>query len=84
MKFITIIGLLAAICTTFALLPQLIKVWKSRHAHDISLGMYIIYISGIALWLIYGIIINNLPVIAANTVSMLFAGIILLFKIKYG
>ena len=83
MSIITIIGLLAAFCTTFALLPQLVKVWKSRHAHDISLGMYIIYISGIALWLIYGIIIKNLPVIAANTISMLLDGIILVYKIKY-
>ncbi|TAL70917.1 MAG: hypothetical protein EPN82_01040 [Bacteroidetes bacterium] len=79
----TIIGFLAAFCTTFAFIPQLIKVWKNKHAKDISLRMYIIFIIGIALWLVYGIIINNLPIIAANTVTIILAGIILIFKIKY-
>ncbi|MBI5323692.1 MAG: SemiSWEET transporter [Ignavibacteriae bacterium] len=84
MDFKTIIGLFAAFCTTFAFLPQLIKVWKNKHAKDISLRMYIMFISGIILWFVYGVLISSLPVIIANSVTFILASIILVFKIKYG
>jgi len=84
LELTTLIGFLAAFCTTFAFLPQLIKVWKNKHAKDISLRMYIMFIAGITFWLVYGILIGSLPIIIANTITFIFASIILVFKIKYG
>lgn len=78
-----IIGLLAASLTSFAGLPQLIKIIKIKHTKDISLEMYVLMCLGIFLWFIYGILKKDLALILANTVSFLIAGSILLLKIKY-
>ena len=77
------IGFFAAFCTTFAFFPQAIKVWKSKSTKDISLGMFMIFTIGVISWLIYGIIINNLPVIFANSVTLFLSLFILVFKLKY-
>lgn len=82
-NYITIIGLVAAICTTVSSLPQAIKVVKTRQTRDLSLGMYWILIVGISLWGVYGIFIKDLPLILANLFSFLLAATILIFKIKY-
>ena len=79
----TIIGLLAGALTTIAFLPQAIKTWKTKSAKDISLGMYLIFCSGVILWLIYGILTSDLPVILANAVTLVFALSILYFKLLY-
>lgn len=76
------IGYLAAILTTISFLPQAIKVYKTNHTKDLSLGMFIIFCSGVFLWLIYGVLINNLPIIFANIVTFVLAGYILIKKIK--
>ena len=55
MDTITIIGLIAAAFTTVALLPQLIKVWKTKSTKDISIGMFMLYCGGVLLWFIYGV-----------------------------
>jgi len=81
---ITIIGLVAAILTTTSLVPQLIKSWKMKETRDISLLMFLIMGAGLFLWMIYGIFLHNLPIIAANSVSFVFVLIILFFKVKYG
>lgn len=83
MDFHTIIGLTAGFCTTVAFLPQAIKTWKTKSAKDLSLGMYSIFCTGIILWLIYGILINDLPVILTNLASMILATSILYFKLSY-
>ena len=83
MNYITILGYIAGAMTTLAFLPQLIKIWKSRSTKDISLIMFIVICTGVALWLIYGICIDSLPIIAANIVTFIIAGMILAFKIKY-
>ncbi|PJC36470.1 hypothetical protein CO046_05560 [Candidatus Peregrinibacteria bacterium CG_4_9_14_0_2_um_filter_53_11] len=83
MNLITLIGLGAATCTTFSFLPQAIKVIKTRETKDLSLGMYLILTLGIALWLIYGLLINDLPIIGANLISLVFSMTILVFKFIY-
>jgi MtN3 and saliva related transmembrane protein len=83
-NYIAIIGLIAGAFTTFSLLPQVIKTVKTRETKDISLAMYIILITGMMLWIIYGVLIGSQPVIIANAVSMLLALIVLFFKIRYG
>ena len=81
---VTILGLVAAACTTVSFLPQVIKTIKTRHTKDLSLQMYSILALGITLWLIYGIILKNPPIIFANSISLVLASIILVLKIKHG
>jgi MtN3 and saliva related transmembrane protein len=83
LDYITVIGLVAASLTTFALMPQSIKAIRTRHTKDISYAMVIMLDCGLICWLTYGLLTNSLPIIAANTVSIVFATIILFMKIKY-
>jgi MtN3 and saliva related transmembrane protein len=83
MDYITIIGLLAAAFTAIAFFPQLMKVWKTKSTKDISLGMFSIFCVGVFLWVAYGILINDPPVIIANFLVFIQAFIILIFKVKY-
>ena len=77
------IGFLAAFCTTFAFFPQAVKVWKTKSTRDISLYMFIIFTIGVLSWLIYGITISDLPIILANSVTLILSLFILLYKIRY-
>lgn len=79
----TILGLVAATLTTFAFLPQMLKAIINRQTKDISLLTYIIFVIGIILWFIYGVIKNDLPIMLANIVSFIFAFTILILKIIY-
>jgi len=78
-----LIGYIAAIFTTFSLLPQIIRIWKLKEARDISLFMPLMMSAGSILWLIYGIILNETPIIAANTVSLLFSFTVIFITLKY-
>lgn len=80
----TVIGLIAGCLTTIAFIPQLTKTWKTKSAKDVSLLMFLIFCTGVLLWLIYGLLIGSLPVILANLVTLILAGAILLMKLKYG
>ena len=84
MKWVTILGFIAAACTTIAFLPQVIKTWRLKETRDISLLMYIVLVSGIALWALYGILIGAYPVFIANAVTLILAVIILISKVRYG
>ncbi|TSC83784.1 MAG: hypothetical protein G01um101413_924 [Parcubacteria group bacterium Gr01-1014_13] len=77
------IGLAAAILTTSAFLPQVIRVVKNRSTHDISLAMFVLFCTGIFLWLIYGILIKDIPIIIANAATFILATIILIYKFKF-
>lgn len=83
MNLMTLIGLAAGFCTTAAFLPQVIKTWKSKSAKDLSLGMYSIFCTGVLLWLIYGIMISDLPIILANAITLILAVSILFFKLTF-
>ena len=83
MDYIGIIGILAGICTTIAFLPQVLKTWRTKSAKDLSLGMFSIFCTGVALWLTYGILIQDLPIILANSLTFVLAGILLYFKLIY-
>jgi len=82
--FTEVIGYTAAFLTTFALLPQVLKTIKTKSAHDISMLWIGSLTIGIAFWLLYGILLASFPIILANGLSLLFAGIQLGYKIKYG
>ena len=79
-----VIGLIAGLLTTIAFIPQLAKTWKSKSAKDVSLVMFMTFTTGVLLWLIYGVLIQAPPLIAANVVTLLLAAAILGLKIRYG
>ncbi len=83
MNFINILGLVAAALTTIAFLPQMFQIWRTKSAKDVSYVMLIVFMSGLFLWLIYGIVLGALPIILANGVTLFFNLIILWLKIKY-
>jgi len=80
---IEIVGSLAGVLTTVSFLPQVIKTYRSRSAKDLSLGMFLLFTLGVLAWLIYGIGINKLPIIAANGVTLVLAGMILAAKFRF-
>jgi len=82
-NWITILGLTAAALTTISFLPQAVKAIRTRKTKDLSLLMYFVLATGILLWLIYGLMINDLPLILANSVTFALALTILILKIKY-
>jgi len=84
MNGLTLLGLLAALCSTIAFLPQVIKVWRTRSTQDISREMFLLIVTGALLWLTYGILARDVPIIAADLASIVFATTILYFKFRYG
>jgi MtN3 and saliva related transmembrane protein len=81
--YITLLGITAGVLTTIAYLPQLIKTWQSKSAGDISWSMLIILCIGIILWLVYGVLVHDLPILLANVVTLVLALVILALKIRY-
>ncbi len=79
-----IIGTIAAFLTTVAYIPQVIKVLKHKDTKSISLGMYVMITSGLAAWLLYGILIHSPSLIIANAITVFLALVILIMKIKHG
>jgi MtN3 and saliva related transmembrane protein len=82
-NYLTTLGLAAGLLTTIAYLPQVIKTWKSKSAQDLSWSMLIVLCIGIVLWLVYGFSVQDIPVIAANILTLLLVSIILVLKIRY-
>lgn len=78
----SLIGYVAGILTTCAFIPQVIHTLKTKDTSSISLGMYIIFVSGVVLWLLYGILLQEMPLIIANVITLMLASAILTFKIR--
>jgi MtN3 and saliva related transmembrane protein len=81
---ITALGLLAALLTTSAFLPQVLHTLATRDTRGISLRMYVIFTAGVVLWLVYGLLTDDLPLIIANAVTLVLAGAILVLKLRHG
>ena len=77
-------GYAAALCTTGAYVPQVLRVWLTRSTKDISLKMFLVLVTGLALWLTCGFWKGEIPLIAANGTTLVLASTILLFKLKHG
>ena len=78
-----IIGYLAALLTTFSVIPQIIRVYRLKESRDISLWTVISLSAGILLWVIHGIVIGDLPVIIANGVSFGLSVLMIYLVVKY-
>lgn len=79
-----LIGLIAASLTTFAFLPQSIRAIKTKHTKDLSLITLIMLEIGVIVWIIYGVLISDIPLLSANIISFVFMTITLYLKLKYG
>ena len=78
------LGYFAAVLTTSAFIPQVFMVWRQRGAPGISTGMYLIFITGVALWTCYGLALSDWPIILANGVTLVLASAILGMKWYFG
>jgi len=83
MNYIIVLGLAAAVCTTVSFLPQAIKTIQTKNTSGISLFMYSLFAFGTLLWLLFGLFTHNIPIVAANAITLVFSIIILAYKIKY-
>jgi MtN3 and saliva related transmembrane protein len=77
------LGYFAGILTTIAFIPQVVKVWTSKSTSDISLIMFVVFTSGVLLWFIYGIIINDYALVITNLITFSLSLSILVAKILY-
>jgi MtN3 and saliva related transmembrane protein len=78
------LGYAAAALTTGSFIPQAVMTIRTRNTSGISLGMYVVFTAGVAIWLAYGIVVHSGPMIAANTITLGLAGTVLALKLKYG
>jgi MtN3 and saliva related transmembrane protein len=83
MAFEDLTGYAAAILTTCSFIPQVWKTFRSRDVSGISLGMYLVFATGVGLWLVYGVVKQDWPIVAANAVTLALAGMVLAMKLRY-
>lgn len=79
----TIIGTIAGILTSVSMIPQLIKVLKEKEVENLSWGMIAVLLTGVSLWVVYGIMKDELPIILSNGFSVLVNTILLIYYFKY-
>jgi len=80
---IELFGYSAAILTTLAFLPQLIKTFKTKKAEDVSLITLIMFLTGVSSWIVYGYKISSIPILIANVITFILNLLILIFKVYY-
>ncbi len=83
MNMVEIFGGLGAACTTLSFVPQVLKIWETRSAKDVSLPMYFMFLMGVICWLVYGLMLNAWPIIIANAVTMLLALAVVVMKLRW-
>jgi MtN3 and saliva related transmembrane protein len=83
MNLTDLIGTLAAVLTTISFLPQALHTFRTKDVRGISLGMYSAFTLGVALWLVYGLLLGAWPVVIANMITLALAAAILAMKLQY-
>jgi MtN3 and saliva related transmembrane protein len=84
MDWVNVIGVTAGVFTTAAVIPQIVKAWKTKEVKDVSLGMFVVLLTGVSLWTIYGFLKNDLAIILANGISVLLNAFLLYILLRYG
>ena len=79
----TLLGLVAGFLTTLAFIPQVTKIWKTKSAKDVSLKTYVAFSLGVALWIVYGVIKQEIPIILWNAVTLVLTAAIVAMKLKF-
>lgn len=82
-KFIEWIGIAAGVCTAVSLIPQIIKIVKEKKAQDLSMTYLIVLLTGLALWIVYGFLRQDIPVIATNVLSVIINVTTIALGLKY-
>ena len=83
MNLTDLIGSFAAVLTTASFLPQAIHTFRTKDVRGISLGMYGAFTMGVAMWLLYGVLLEAWPIVIANLITLVLASAILVMKLKY-
>lgn len=83
LEWTTIIGIAAGILTTAAVTPQIYKAWKTKKVQDVSPGMFIVLLAGLLLWVVYGVMKKDLPIIATNGLALVLNGFMLFLMVRY-
>ncbi|WP_373055771.1 SemiSWEET family sugar transporter [Zunongwangia sp. H14] len=78
-----VLGIVAGICTTVSVIPQIKKAWKTKKVEDVSPLMFGILLLGVFLWVVYGFTQNDLPIIATNGASLALNGLMLYLMVRY-
>jgi len=78
-----IVGTAAALCSMASFTPQIFKIWREKDASSISLRMYVVTVTGFALWIVYGVLSGSWPVIGANSVCLMLSAVILTLKWRF-
>jgi MtN3 and saliva related transmembrane protein len=84
MDVVEIFGSIGAACTTLSFVPQVLQIWKTKSAKDVSLPMYLMFILGVICWLVYGLMLNAWPIIIANVVTSMLALAVVIMKLRWG
>lgn len=84
MSAIELLGFVAGTLTTLAFLPQVVQVWRTRRVDDINLTTFSAFVAGVALWLVYGILLGSPSVVASNLVTFGLALAIIVGKLRFG
>lgn len=79
-----LLGHVAGMLTTGAFVPQVLRVLRTRQTRDISLATFVLFVVGVALWLVYGLLLHAWPVVVANAATLVLALVILIAKLRYG
>ena len=79
----TLLGLTAGLFTTLAFIPQVTKIWKTKSAKDVSLRTYVVFSLGVTLWIVYGILKHEVPIILWNAVTLVLTAAIVAMKLKF-
>jgi len=82
--FIDLVGYLAGGLILVSIIPQIVKSWRTKSAKDLSLARYLIYIAGVVLWFVYGILLHSWPMIIVNAINLCLAASMLYLIIRYG
>jgi len=78
------VGIVAGVLCTISFIPQVVKVLKTKDTSGLSLITFIVFTLGVFFWLLYGLIVHEMPIILANSATLVLASIILAAKVKYG
>lgn len=78
-----LLGLAAGFLTTASFVPQALKIWRTKSARDVSLGMFVAFTLGVGLWLAYGVLKREAPIVLWNAVTLVLAFAILVMKLRY-
>ncbi len=76
------LGIVAGLCTSFSFVPQIVKAWRDGDTEAISKRMYLVGVAAYALWIVHGVMIASMPIMLFNVVNLLFAGLILILKLR--